>query len=193
MPTCDKQFVIGLSYPMLPVEERSMKLHSRYFAIIHQMFENLPEKYKNQFKTEEGLRAKALVATGFCIERDYTCETKAKAAHLGKIIRQYSEYAVITISGDVVKVFEPKSQSRAAMSAEEFKASQEAVLDWIQALNPDLKLADVKKEAAKMAPAERKEPAQPASGGAPPRRNCSTPIRPMCATASGASASSISS
>lgn len=168
----DKQFVVGLVYPMVPVEERSMKNHNHFFACIHTAWENMPENLAIQFPTEESLRAKALVATGFCTEHDHTCDTPAKAKYLAGIIRRYSAYSVIKISGNVVKVFEPKSQAMIgsnAMSAEEFKASKEAVLDWIQALNPGLPLTAIKKEAAKIAPPEKQTAAiVPAQVMSPP-------------------------
>lgn len=157
LPLCHKQFVAGEIYPMVPVENRSMKSHSHYFASINSAWENLPEDIAKKYPTTESLRAKALVETGFCSELDYVCDTPTKTAYLAKVIRKYSEYSVIKISENVVKVFEPKSQSLASMSAEEFKASKEAVLDWIQALNPNLPLTEIKKEASKVAPQRREE------------------------------------
>jgi hypothetical protein len=153
---CDKQYVIGAEYTLEVVEPRSMKNHSHYFACIHTAWDNLPDQFQKKYPTEEALRAKALVATGFSTERDYVCDSPAKAAYLARIIRAYAEYAVIKVSGNVVKVFEAKSQSVAAMGNDEFKASKESVLDWIQALNPGLDLAVIKKEAAKVAPPEQK-------------------------------------
>lgn len=157
LPLCNKQFVVHEVYPLMPVEARSMKSHNHYFASIHSAWENLPEAIAKRYPTAEALRAKALVETGFCHERDYVCDTPAKATYLARIIRNYSEYSVIRIGGKVVKVFEPKSQSIASMSPEEFKASKEAVLDWIQGLNPDLPLTAIKKEAARVAPPEKQQ------------------------------------
>lgn len=164
---CDKQYVIGAEYTLEVVEPRSMKNHSHYFACIHTAWDNLPDQFQKKYPTEEALRAKALVATGFSTERDYVCDSPAKAAYLARIIRAYAEYAVIKVSGNVVKVFEAKSQSVAAMGNDEFKASKEAVLDWIQALNPGLELTVIKKEAAKVAPPEPKPKTAPAAAPAP--------------------------
>ena len=138
-----------------------MKSHNHYFACIHTAWENLPEKYAKRFPTPEALRAKALVTTGWCTERDYVCDTPAKAKYLAGIIRHFSDYSVIKPDGDVVKVFEPKSQSQAQMSAEDFKQSKEDVLDWIEALNPGLKIREIKREAASVTPPD-KERALPA-------------------------------
>jgi len=151
---CDRQFVIGEVYPLQVVEARSMASHNFYFASLHEMWNNLPEDIAKRFPTIEHLRAWALVQAGFYTEKDYVCDSVRKAAHLAKIIRAHAEYAVIKISGDVVKVFDPKSQSRPSMSAEEFKASKDAVLDIVAALNPGLSRSTVAKEASKRAPRE---------------------------------------
>lgn len=155
MPICWRQYAVGADYPMIPVEPRNMKAHNHYFACIHTAWENLPEALQKKYPTEEALRAKALVETSWCTERDHVCDTIGKAKYLAGIIRHYSEYSVIKVSGAIVKVFEPKSQSVALMSAEDFKQSKDDVLDWIEALNPGLKIREIKKEAARVAPPER--------------------------------------
>ncbi|OFX05672.1 MAG: hypothetical protein A3E78_03240 [Alphaproteobacteria bacterium RIFCSPHIGHO2_12_FULL_63_12] len=155
MPLCWKQYAIGAEYPMIPVEPRNMKSHNHFFACIHTAWENLPEALQKKYPTEEALRAKALVETNWCTERDHVCDTPGKAKYLAGIIRHYSEYSVIKVSGNVVKVFEPKSQAVALMPAEDFKQSKEDVLDWIEALNPGLKIREIKKEASRVAPPEK--------------------------------------
>lgn len=155
MPLCWRQYAVGADYPMMPVESRNMKSHNHYFACIHTAWENLPERYAKRWPTPEALRAKALVETNWCTERDHVCDTPGKAKYLAGIVRHYSEYSVIKVSGNVVKVFEPKSQSVPLMSAEDFKQSKEDVLDWIEALNPGLKIREIKKEAARIAPPEK--------------------------------------
>ena len=161
---CDRQFVVGEIYPLQVVEPRSMASHSHFFASLHEMWNNLPEDIAKRVRTFEHLRAWALVQAGFYTEKDYVCDTPAKAAHLAKIIRAHSEYAVIKVSGDVVKVLDPKSQSVAAMGSEEFKDSKEKVLDIVAALNPGLSRADVAKEASRHAPPEKK-PLNPMAAG----------------------------
>ena len=176
---CDRQFAVGAHYPMIPVEARNMKSHSHYFACIHTAWENLPEKYGKRWPTPEALRAKALVETHWCTERDHVCDTPGKAKYLAGIVRHYSEYSVIKVHGNIVKVYEPKSQAVALMSAEDFKQSKDDVLDWIEALNPGLKIRDIKKEAAKVAPPEQRPqiagPARLAPLSAPTERPTSAP------------------
>lgn len=162
---CDRQFVVGADYPMQVVEPRSMKSHNHYFASLNEMFENLPEAVAKRWPTIEHLRAWALVHTGFYTEKDYACDNESKAKYLAKIIRAHSEYAVIKISGDVVKVLDPKSQSIAAMGNDEFKESKEKVLDLVASLNPGLSRSAVAKQADKVAPREKEH--RPATKPAP--------------------------
>lgn len=154
-PVCAQQFALDAEYPMQIVEPRSMRSHNHFFASLHEMWDNLPEEVAKRYPTAEHLRAWALVEAGFYTEKYYECDSPAKAKYLARIIRAHSEMAIIKVSGDVVRVFDPKSQSVAAMGNEEFKASKEAVLDIVQALNPRLSRATVEKEAERVAPRDR--------------------------------------
>ena len=116
------------------VQQRSMPAHKRYFAALHDGWLNLSEEYKDRFKTDEHLRAWALVQTGFCTETDYPFDSRKDALLAARIIRTRSAYTVIKVSGDVVKVFDPESQSvygPNAMAPERFKESSNAVLDLV--------------------------------------------------------------
>lgn len=137
LPLCRKQFVVGQEYPMGVVQPRSIASHRQYFAALHDAWNNLSEADAERFKTDEHLRAWALVQTGFCKETDYPFESPEQAQMVAKIIRSRSAYAVIKISGDVVKVFDPESQAMygpGAMSPERFKASKIAVLDLVSGM-----------------------------------------------------------
>jgi len=153
---CRRQFAVDELYPMAPVEMRNMKSHNHYFARLHEIWMNLPEEHAAKFPTEEALRAKALVETGFCTERNYVCDTHDKAMALGAIIRPYAEYAVIKVSGKVVKIFDPVSQSVAAMGKEKFEESKKAVLDYASALIPGLDQRELAKAASRHAGPEPK-------------------------------------
>lgn len=131
---CRRQFKGGAEYPMEVVQPRNMASHRGYFAAVHDGWLNLREEYTERFKTDEHLRAWALVQTGFCKETDYPCESHEEAMMVGKIIRTRSSYSIIKVSGDVVKVFDPESQAvygPNAMSSERFKESKVKVLDLI--------------------------------------------------------------
>jgi hypothetical protein len=161
IPLCDKQFVVGEIYPLQVVEPRNMKSHSHYFASLHEIWNNLPEAEAKRFPTAEYLRHWALVEGGFTVEKNFVCDTPRHAKNLAVFIRSVDTYGVIVISKNVVKVFDAKSQSVAAMGAEEFAASKKAVLDIASALIPGLDRKELAKVATKRAPPEKKAKAAP--------------------------------
>lgn len=155
---CRRQYAAGSDYVLAPVEARDMKSHNAYFAELEEIWQSLPEEETRRFPTSEHMRARALVETGYCQERDYVCDSNSHAKHLAKIIRSHSDYSIIKISGDVVKVFEPMSQSIAAMGgSDSWKASRRAVLDYCRALIPGLDQRESRKHAATLAPPDDTE------------------------------------
>lgn len=131
---CRAQFVVGQQYPLEVIQPRNMASHRGYFAAIHEAWLNLNEEDAAKFKTSEHLRAWALVETGWCKETDYPCESVEEAMMVAKIIRARSSYAIIGRKGNVVKVFDPRSQAvygPDAMGADDFKASKQQVLDLV--------------------------------------------------------------
>lgn len=176
---CDRQFAVGAEYPLAVVEARSMKSHNHYFACIHTAWENLPEATAKEYPTAEHLRARALIETGFYMEKNHVCKSHAIALRLAAIVRGYTEFSVIKVSGNVVKVFDARSQSIAAMGNEDFKASKEAVLDWVQVLNPALELREIKKEASRLAPPEKR----PSLSAATAPKQIATPAAALPTTA----------
>jgi hypothetical protein len=131
---CRRQFVVDQTYPLEVVQPRNMASHRGYFASLHEAWLNLAEEHTERFKTSEHLRAWALVTTGWCKETDYPCDSIEEAMFVAKIIRARSAYAIIGRKGNVVKVFDPRSQAvygPDAMSAEDFKVSKQQVLDLV--------------------------------------------------------------
>jgi hypothetical protein len=134
MAICNKQFIVGIQYPMEVIQPRNMASHRGYFAALNEAWLNLNEDDAKRFKTSEHLRAWALVECGFCKETDYPCDSKKEAMFIAKIVRARSAYAIIKVSGDVVKVFDAESQAvygPDAMPAERFKESRQKVLDLV--------------------------------------------------------------
>lgn len=127
----DKTFIVGERYPLVVNEERSLKMHRRYFATLNEGFSNLPEEYADRFPTVEHLRKYLLIRAGYYTERNHVCETEAEAQKLAAFIKPIDDYSVVVARGTVVKVFTAKSQSVRAMPKGEFKQSQEKVLDLL--------------------------------------------------------------
>lgn len=144
---CDEQFVVDEEYPLAVLEARSRASHNFYFATIHEAWVNLPEAIAPQFPNDETLRAWALVKTGYCTEKNFVCETAGHARSLAMNLRSRSPLAVIVLKGNVVQVYDPMSQSAAAMGKEVFEQSKTAVLDYIAGMI-EAKVADLKKAGA---------------------------------------------
>ena len=81
------------------------------------------------------MRAKALIHTGFSNERAIVCDTAKDAATIAEFIGQTNQYAIVRVSGNVLKVYTAKSQSRKSMNKKEFQASKEAVLGFVAGLD----------------------------------------------------------
>lgn len=131
MAYCDREYVVGEVYPMLPVEERSHASHGHYFAAVSDGFDNLNEGAARQFPSAEHLRKWCLVQCGYCTETNYVMANSKEARKLAADIRKRDEYAVIRVRDNIVQVFDAESQSKAAMKKERFEQSKHDVLDLI--------------------------------------------------------------
>jgi len=131
----DQQFVIGESYRLAPVEDRSEASHRHEFAWLREAWASLPFDQALIHPTPEHLRKWALIQTGFCTVTDYACMFKTEARRLAASLRQQvDEYAVVIIHDTIVRVVKPESQSRKAMGNARFKASKDAILDVVSGL-----------------------------------------------------------
>lgn len=155
----DRQFVVGEEYILEVVEPRDMRSHRHFFATIHEIWKNLPET-DDRFPTSEHLRKWALVQTGYCTEKAIVCETAHDARLVAAAIRDENEFAVITVKGNVVKKFEPRSQSTGAggMKNEEFKASKKAVFDLCESLIPGMDRDALHRHVAREVPPDERKP-----------------------------------
>ena len=130
----DEIFVIGLKYPLVVHEDRSMSSHNFYFANLAEAFSNLPHDLEAEYPTFEHFRAKGLIRTGHRDERVIFCETPELAQLFAAFIRPKDDYAIISVNDCTVVEWTAKSQSRKAMGAKEFQASKRDVLSWAWAL-----------------------------------------------------------
>lgn len=144
---CDEQFVVHEEYPLTILEARSRASHNHYFATIEAAFDNLPEKIAAQYPNSEALRAKSLIECGYCDEKNFVCDSPGHARYLAMNLRTRSPYAVIRVSGNVVKVYDAHSQSAAAMQGPIFEKSKADVLDYLSGLI-GVSVTDLKKAGA---------------------------------------------
>ncbi len=129
-----RQFAADEDYPMVVLEARSRASHNHFFASVDDAWHNLPEDIAIRWPTAEHLRKWVLVETGWFDEKDFNCESPARAKELAAFIRKVAEYARIIVHGKQVIVREAKSQSEAAMGKEMFQKSKRDVLDLLAAM-----------------------------------------------------------
>ncbi len=128
------QFVVGETYMLAEIEERSVRSHQHYFASINEAWRNLPEHLAERFPSAEHLRKWALIKTGYRDERSTVCASKAEALRVAAFIRPIDDYAVVVVRDAVVIHWTAKSQKLRAMGAKTFQASKDAVLNEISNL-----------------------------------------------------------
>jgi hypothetical protein len=130
----DRHFVIGQRYTLTEYVERSQASHNHYFAAVKEAWANLPEGEAERHITPNHLRKYALIKCGYADRQDFVVQSNAEALRLASAIRKIDDYAVTTISGNVVTRWTAKSQNGQAMGKKDFQASKQAVLDYLASL-----------------------------------------------------------
>lgn len=130
-----QHYVIGQSYRLVELEERSEVSHNHEFGWLKEAWLSLPESIANDYPSPEHLRKRALIATGWCTVTDYPCGSRAEAIRwAANIRREADEYTIVQIERTVVRVFKAKSQSRRSMDKGDFQASKTAIIEWVAKL-----------------------------------------------------------
>lgn len=124
----DREYVIGETYNLAEVQDRSSATHRHYFALINEAWMNLPDLLAERFPSAEHLRKYALIKAGYRDERSIPCSSRAEAQRVGSFVKPMDDYAVVVIFEATVTVYTAKSQSVRAMGKADFQASKEAVL-----------------------------------------------------------------
>jgi hypothetical protein len=126
---CDKQYVIGETYPLVVHEPRSSNSHNHYFASLTEAWSNLPDDISAQFPTVDHLRKFALIKAGFRDERSVACSSKAEAQRVAAFVKPIDDFAIVTVVEAMVTIYTAKSQSMRAMGKTVFQDSKDKVLD----------------------------------------------------------------
>jgi hypothetical protein len=125
----DQEFVVGEVYTLIEADkDRSLASHRHYFAAVYDAWLNLPEREAERFPTADHLRKYALIRAGYCDARELVCASKAEAVRVGAFMRPMDPYALVAITGAVVRVYTAKSQSTKAMGRKVFQESKDAVI-----------------------------------------------------------------
>jgi hypothetical protein len=112
-------------------EERSDASHGHQFAWLHDAWLNIPESMQAEYPTQDALRVKALIRTGWHHERHITCKSEEQAAEIAAFVQPLNQYSIVNVSGSVVQIFTAKSQSRRAMSKKDFESSKADVIGFV--------------------------------------------------------------
>lgn len=133
---CDKHFVVGEIMRLSPFADRSQISHNHEFAIISDLWQSLPERFKNEpwAATPAHLRKFALIQTKFCNTQTYVCASNAEAERWAKNLRPLDEYSVVSVQGATVYRFTAQSQAKRAMGAKAFQESKTAIIEYIEDL-----------------------------------------------------------
>jgi hypothetical protein len=134
MKLCDDHFIIGETYSLAPVAERSRASHNHFFAMLTEAWQTLPERLSGDFPTPEHLRKRALIMTGHYDAHSTVCASAAEAARLAAFARPIDEFSVITVDGLIVTHARAKSQSVRAMGKADFQKSKDDVLTYASML-----------------------------------------------------------
>ena len=130
----DKDLVIGEILTWAEVKSRSMASHNHFFAQVEDSWANLPERFALDFPNAETLRKHALIKTGFCTMQRIVWRDNSEAISACTLVSSMGTYAICDVSGSVVTVWKPESQSMKAMGGKRFQESKSAVLDFISTL-----------------------------------------------------------
>jgi hypothetical protein len=130
----DQQYVIGETYRLANIEDRSDATHKHEFAWIRSAWLSLPEEIADDYATPEHLRKRALIATGFFDETRIDVGTTAGALKVAAYARGEDGFAHVVTRGPLVVIRKARSQSRREMDKAEFQASKTSILEWISDL-----------------------------------------------------------
>jgi len=142
----DAEFVKGEVYRLQPIEFRSKKSERHYFAVIREVWKNLPDHYADQIPSVEHLRKWALIRCGYFDLDEVACASNDDAIKVARIKKSADEYVVTSINDGVIRIYTAQSQSAQNMGKDEFQKSKDAVLNYLAALI-DTPLDDLKKNA----------------------------------------------
>lgn len=128
------EMVVGEIYRLNIENERSMASHGHMFASLHDAWMNLPENIASQFVNEDHFRNRGLIETGWYLQRDIACQSRAEAERWMRELRSRDEYAVFSIAVNVIVERIAKSQSMRAMGKADFQKSKQDVTEWAWSL-----------------------------------------------------------
>lgn len=139
---CDAEYVVGYTYVLeayTPQDQRSRASHAHYFAMVSDLWQNLPERYAGEpwAATPDHLRKYALISTGWHKSTSHPVASGAEARRTAATVRSLTpsdDFVIAVPRGDVVEVYRAKSQSYKGMRKADFQQSKDDVIAFIKTL-----------------------------------------------------------
>jgi predicted nuclease with TOPRIM domain len=132
---CDAHLVVGRIYKLEPVQPRSVQSHKHQFAFLKEGYDQLPEKYAEQFENAEHLRKWLLIMERYADVEEHQFHDRfdmQKAIALERRVAKLDKtYAIIRPDYDnlTYRVITAKSQSVKEMGPREFQESKQRILE----------------------------------------------------------------
>ena len=131
-------------------EDRSEETHSHYFAILHEIWQSLPDDLAARFPDTEALRGWCLCREGYCDASSIVCDTEVDCQRVAALCAKLHKHSITVVNGKTLQVFIPRSQSYKAMGAKLFASSKTAVLSRAAAMIGIYDLAELAKPPKRM-------------------------------------------
>ena len=121
-----EHYVAGEIYHLVVEKTRSPKSHRHFFAIINDVFENLPE-HETRWMTAEHMRKWALIKAGYADIATFPCASAAEALRWAPILAAADSYAIVVPRGSVVTRYTAQSIAWANMGHLDFQELKDKV------------------------------------------------------------------
>lgn len=131
----DKALVVGEVLRWEPVAERSAESHRHLFALIADMWANLPDRLAEELPNPEALRKWALCEIGHCTITTLAFPNNQEAMRAAVLLRELDSYVQIGVNDKAVVVKRAKSIAYMAVrQKKEFQEIKDKVLHVISEL-----------------------------------------------------------
>ncbi len=130
----DEAYVIGETYWLAPVEDRSGRSHRHLFAMITETYDNLSDEQLERWPTKLHLRKWATIKAGYYDCASMVAASKAEALRIAAFMRPIDEFSIVDVSGATVTRYRAKSLSGRAMDRKTFQECKDKILNVLAEL-----------------------------------------------------------
>lgn len=106
----------------------------RFFAIIREVWQTLPDDVAKHYASSEHLRKAALIHCGWCESITIAAGSKTAALEIAAKLPQLDRYAIARPQGSIVEIFTARSIAKRACPKAQFMPLSEKVYTWLSQL-----------------------------------------------------------